>query len=373
MTKKILIILIVLLIGVSTGIFINNLLERSSNSATAEDLRFDDQEATIRAIKKVNPAVVSIIVQEKKESVIINLLTGERTIEKEKTEESSGSGFLISPNGLIMTNKHVVNVDDEKTAEFRVIINTGEEYLAKLVGKDPLRDLAILQIFDNDLPYVEFGDSDDLQIGTTVIAIGNALGRYQNSVTKGIVSGLGRSIYASDQSGSGEFLDNVIQTDAEINRGNSGGPLINLEGSVVGINVAIDESGSAIGFSIPINDARPIINSLKRVGRIIRPRLGIRYIMLTPKIAKEKNVSRNSGALIVRGDDGSSAILPDSPADKAGLEERDIIYEINAIKIENNNTLFSVIQKYKPGDKIGLKIKRRDKDIIKIVELDEFK
>jgi len=373
-TKKlIIIILLTFLIGAGAGLSFDNFIVRDTNSVIADDLHLDDQEATIRAIKKVMPAVVSIIVYDYQEYITINLGTGRQDIHKEKVQKGSGTGFLISADGLILTNKHVVNVGDSKTAEYRIILNTGKQYYAQLIGKDPLNDLAVLKIFDKNLPYVELGNSDNLQVGATAIAIGNALGLYQNSVTKGIVSGLGRSIVASDQSGNAEALDNVIQTDAEINLGNSGGPLIDLAGKVIGINVAIDQAGSAIGFAIPINDARPVIKSVREIGRIVRPRLGVRYIMITPELAQDKELARNSGALILRGEDGSPAILPNSPAAKAGLAEGDIIFEINAIKIEGKNTLLSVIQRYRPGNRIGLKIQRGNKVIIRIVTLDEFK
>ena len=372
--KKIAIIFFIFALGISMGVFTDNLVKNNLNSATAEDYQFDEQEATIMAIKKVLPSVVSIVVYDNEETLNIDIMSGETNTVKNRVVKGSGTGFIFSKEGLIMTNKHVVNAADEETAEFRVITNEGEEYIANLVGKDPLKDLAILQIFGDNLPYIDFGDSDALEIGSTVIAIGNVLGRYQNSVTKGIVSGLGRSIFASDKTGNdGELLDSVIQTDAEINRGNSGGPLVNLKGEVVGINVAIDEEGSAIGFSIPVNDARPIVNSIRRVGRIIRPRLGVRYIMITPEIAKDNDLSLKNGAYLIDGEDGSSAILPGSPAEKGGLQTGDIIYEINAIKLEGNNTLFSVVQKYKPGDKIGLKVRRGEEDLVIIVTLDEFK
>jgi len=225
------------------------------------------------------------------------------------------------------------------------------------------------------LPFVKLGDSDKLQIGSTAIAIGNTLGRYQNSATKGIVSGLGRSIEASDQSGNiNETLDNVIQTDAEINLGNSGGPLIDLEGNVIGINVAIDQSGSSIGFAIPINDARPVIKSVREIGRIVRPRLGIRYHMLTPALAQELKLTKDTGAWItVNNDNGAPSVLEGSPADLAGLKPGDIIMEINGIEIQGKTTLISIIQKYKPGDRIGLRVYRDGKIIILIATLDEFR
>jgi serine protease Do len=221
---------------------------------------------------------------------------------------------------------------------------------------------------------VQLGDSDKLQIGSTVIAIGNALGRYQNSATKGIVSGLGRSIEASDQSGSlAETLDNVIQTDADINLGNSGGPLVDLEGNIVGINVAIDQSGSSIGFAIPINDAKPVVKSVREIGRIVRPRLGIRYHMLTPEIATEYKLAKDFGAWISTNETGGPAVLPGSPADKAGLTPGDIIMEINGIKLQGKTTLISIVQQYKPGNKIGLRVFRGGKIIILTAVLDEFK
>ncbi len=368
-TKKFLIILaFFLLLSGSTYFAALNF-----RTAAAGKFQLDEQAATIMAIKKTMPAVVSIIVYDEESVVTYNVDTGDQTSEKQKVEKGEGTGFLISSDGLILTNKHVVEAaDNESTAQYRVILNSGKQYYAQLIGKDPINDLAVIKIFDKNLPYVNLGDSDKLQIGTTVIAIGNALGRYQNSATKGIVSGLGRSIYASDQVGNAESLDNVIQTDAQINLGNSGGPLINLDGNVVGINVAMDESGSSIGFAIPINDAKPVITSVKQSGMIIRPRLGISYVMITPELVQDKNLPRSNGALI-SSDGTNPAVTPDSPADKAGLEEGDIIFEINGIKLEGKNTLLSVVQKYKPGDKIGLKVQRGNKVFIRTVVLDQFK
>ncbi len=372
--KKIIFISLIFVIGLSVGLGVFGFYYSTINTVVADDLSLDDQEATIRAIKKVIPSVVSIIVYDQQEHFTINLSTGQQISQDKKIEKGRGTGFIISSDGLILTNKHVVSAGQEKTAEYRILLNSGKQYYAQLIGKDPLNDLAILKIFDKDLPYVELGNSDNLELGSTVMTIGNALGRYQNSVTKGIVSGLGRKLVASDQSGYAESFDNVIQTDAEINLGNSGGPLINLEGKIVGINVAIDEAGSSIGFAIPINDARPVINSVKEIGRIVRTRLGIRYFMLTPQIALDYDLPINIGAWISRGDRlDLPAVLSDSPAQKGGIEEGDIVMEINAIKIEGKNTLLSVIQKYKPGDKIGLKIRRGDKVIIRVVTLDEFK
>ncbi len=364
------ILLVVFLLGFSAGLGFSYYWVKEIPGVTAEDFRLDDQEATILAIKKVRPAVVSIIIYDWEEQNIINLSTNGKS--KERVRKGSGTGFIISPDGLIITNKHMINTAEDETAEYRIILNSGKQYYAQLIGRDPIRDLAIIKIFDKDLPFVELGDSDQLQIGTTVIAIGNSLGRYQNSVTKGIVSGLGRRLEASDRVGNIEVLDNVIQTDAEINHGNSGGPLIDLKGQVVGINTAMDMAGTAIGFAIPVSDARPVINSVRTTGRIIRTRLGVRFVMLTPEMAEDFDLPRTSGAWLVKGVNGEAAVLPDAPAAKVGLALGDIIFEINAIKIEGLNTLFSVVQKYQPGDKIGLKIQRGNKVIIRVVELDEF-
>lgn len=371
--KKYFIISLILLVSVSAALFVSN-SNLNLTKVIADNLRLDDQEATIRAINKVIPSVVSIIVVDQQSTVSIDLSTGQKTEIKSKLQKGSGTGFIISPDGLILTNKHVIGVANEKTAEYRVILNSGKQYYAQLIGKDPINDLAVLKIFDKNLPFVELADSDKLSIGTTVVAIGNALGRYQNSATKGIVSGLGRSIEASDQNGNmAETLDNVIQTDANINLGNSGGPLIDLNGNVVGINVAIDQTGSSIGFAIPINDAKPVIRSVREIGRIVRPRLGIRYHMLTPEIAQQYKLAKAEGAWVSTNEVGGPAVLSDSPAAKAGLAPGDIVMEINGIKIQGKTTLLSVVQKYKPGDKIGLRVWRDGKIKILTVVLDEFR
>lgn len=364
--KKIRIISL-LLIG---GLFVSTVFLYNFNHAgVADNLRLDDQEATVRAIKKVTPAVVSIVVMENVKRVTVDLDSGLSVIAEDKVERGSGTGFIISPDGLIITNKHVINsATDDKQVEYKIKLSNGKRYFAQLIGRDPLNDLAIIKIFDKNLPYVELGDSDQLTQGITVVAIGNALGQYQNSVTKGIVSALGRDIEASDSGGKTESLGNVIQTDAEINLGNSGGPLVDLNGKVVGINVATDASGKSIGFAIPINDAKPVIKSVREIGRIVRPRLGLRYLMITPELAFDNKLPLNAGAWV----SGQPAVIAGSPADKAGVLAGDIITEIDGVKLNEKNTLLSVVQKYKVGQKIGLKIKRDGKMLVLIAVLDEF-
>lgn len=356
--------------GLSLGLLLS---VPSRPALEADNLRLDEQEATVRAIKKVSPAVVNIDVYQNVKTPLILLGSGTSTTESRKEKVGSGTGFLISSDGLLLTNKHVIEVQDASKAEYKVIMQNGKQYYAQLIGKDPLNDLAILKIFDKNLPFVELGDSDKLAPGISVIAIGNALGVYQNSVTKGIVSGLNRDIIASDQAGSPENLGNVIQTDAEINFGNSGGPLIDLEGKLVGINVAVDASGSSIGFAIAVNDAKPVIKSAREVGRIVRPRLGVRYVMITPDIAREKKLTLSNGALVDNGGSGQPAVATGSPAEKGGIKAGDIIIEANGTKIEGRNTLLSVTQKFKPGNVLNLKIWRNGKTIKAAVTLDEFK
>lgn len=338
----------------------------------AEQLQFDEQSATITAIKKVTPAVVSISVIDDATYTQIDLGTGQTSKVTSKQVKGNGTGFIISADGYILTNKHVIEVGSSN-ASYKIILNSGKQYYAQLIGKDPLNDLAVLKIFDKNLPYVELGDSDKLEMGHTVIAIGNVLGQLSNSATKGIVSGLARSLTASNSLGNAEALNNVIQTDAQINPGNSGGPLVNLDGKVVGINVATESSGASIGFAIPINDAKPVIDSIKTIGRIVRVRLGVRYVMITPAIAIENKLNSQNGAWITSMGTEEPAVVADSPAAVVGLQENDIITEVNGIKIDGRTSLLSVVQKYKPGNKIAIKFLRGDKALTKEAILTEFK
>lgn len=338
----------------------------------ADTLTFDEQEATVRAIKQVSPAVVSIAVFDNIETEI-TLEDGSIKKEMKKVSRGSGSGFLISSDGLIITNRHIASAASRDRGEYKVTLNSGKQYYGQFLGLDPLHDLALLRIYDRNLPVVTLGDSNKLTVGTTVIAIGNSLGRYSNSATKGIISGLYRNVEAAGNNGTTEDLKNVMQTDAEINLGNSGGPLIDLEGKVVGINVAKDFGGNSIGFSIPVNEAKPIIASARSNGRIIRARLGVRFVMLTPEIAEERQTSRTSGALLIISDKGETAITPGGPAEKVGLQADDIIFEIDGRPIDERLPLSSYINQFSPGKKLGLRVQRGKTIFTKIVTLDEFK
>jgi len=349
------------------------------------------EEKIIRAVENVSPAVVSIIITKDLpifEEYYISPFEeffGEPPFEfkipqyrqkgVEKKEIGGGTGFIVSEEGLILTNKHVVL--DEK-ADYTVLTNDGRKFPAKVLARDPTQDLAILKIEKEKIvneggaislksfPTVKLGDSDKLQIGQTVIAIGNVLGEFRNSISVGVISGLGRTITASGD-GLIETLEDVIQTDAAINRGNSGGPLLNLKGEVIGINTAMVLEAQSIGFAIPINKAEKDIDQVKNLGKIVYPFLGIRYVLITEKIQKENGLPVNYGAWIIRGEQGESAVSPGSAAQIAGLKENDILLEFNNEKITPENSLAKVIMKYNPGDKVTLKILREGKE--KIIEV----
>ncbi|MBI2096961.1 MAG: trypsin-like peptidase domain-containing protein [Candidatus Sungbacteria bacterium] len=274
----------------------------------------------------------------------------ERQKGTEKRQVSSGTGFIISPEGLIVTNKHVV-ADAE--AEYTVFFNDGKKLSAKVLARDPLQDLAVLKVDRAGLPSLMLGDSASAKIGQTVIAIGNALGEFSNSVSVGVVSGLQRSITAFGRGIGSEDLTELIQTDAAINPGNSGGPLLNLRGEVIGMNTAIVEGAENIGFAIPVNKLKRSIASVQKTGRIIYPFLGVRYLTINENAAKTYNLSVSDGAWL-KGDNQGPAVVPGSPADKAGLREGDIVVEINGQKLDQSHTLSSVLGGFGVGDSITL-------------------
>ncbi len=294
--------------------------------------------------------------------------------ERPKQQVGGGTGFVISKEkGLVLTNKHVVT---DKKAEYSIVSNNGNEFKAQVLARDPFNDIAILKVKSDkfNLPAVKLGDSDNLEIGQSVIAIGNALGEYRNTVTKGVVSGIGRKIVAGGALGQSETLEDVIQTDTAINSGNSGGPLIDLNGEVIGINTAISRQGQLIGFSIPINQAKSVIESVEKHGRIVRPFLGVRYTLINQKIIEQNNLEVDHGALIIRGSgEGELAVIPGSPADKAGLVENDIILKVNDEKVNKNNSLSKLIQKHSPGDKVSLLVYHKGEEKKIEVTLEEYK
>lgn len=338
------------------------------------------EQAIINAVKEFSPAVVSIVISKDvpiMEEYFYNPfgenspfgfeIPGYRQKGTQKQEVGGGSGFIVSGDGLVLTNKHVV-LDEQ--AEYTVFTNDGKKFPAKVLARDPVQDLAIIKIerektlnnkgeFGSEIfPIVKLGDSKNLQIGQTVIAIGNALGEFRNTVSVGVISGLGRTISASGEGGFAETLEDIIQTDAAINKGNSGGPLLNLKGEVIGINTAMAQEAQSIGFAIPINYAKKDIEQIKEKGKITYPFLGIRYVVINDEIQKKNNLPINYGAWVIKGEQGEIAITPDSAAEKAGIKEGDIILEFSGEKITKDNPLAKIILKYNPGDKVVLKILR---------------
>lgn len=339
------------------------------------------EEKIIKTVEEVSPSVVSVAVYKNMpvyqyqqnffDDFFGNPFGGFVTPQikgYEKQEVGAGSGFIVSEDGLILTNKHVV---EDKTAEYKVVMSDSKEYDAKVLARHPAQDLAILKIEGSGFKALKLGDSSNLQIGQTVIAIGNALGEFQNTVSVGVISGLSRSIIASNGQ-MRETLENVIQTDAAINSGNSGGPLLNLLGEVIGINTAVASQAQGIGFALPIDLAKRDIEQVKAENKISYPFLGVRYVLITSEIAKQENLSVDYGALVSRGSDNSPAVVVGSPAAKAGLREKDVILEFNGVKIDQEKTLAKAISEYLPGDKITVKILRNNKQFLADIILGEW-
>ena len=279
-----------------------------------------------------------------------------------------GSGFLVTKDGLIITNRHVV---EDTKAEYTVFTNDGKKHSAKVVARDAVMDIAVLKIDGAQYPYLELGNSDTLDLGQSVIAIGNALGEFKNSVSVGVISGLSRSITAGNGMGQSEALEHVIQTDAAINPGNSGGPLVDLGGRVIGVNVAVAQGSENIGFALPINSIKSVIDSVRTTGKIVRPYLGVRYVSITDSLKEKNNLSVNYGVLVKAGSDSNElAVVPGSPADKAGIVENDIILEIDGTKLDENTSLANSIRSRKIGETISLKILHRGEEKTVIVKLE---
>lgn len=321
-----------------------------------------EDSATVDVVATSSPAVVSIIItkdysaiyQNSPFSPFDNFFGGQNQQPQGKQEVGGGTGFIVSADGLIVTNKHVV---DDDQAEYTVVLNDGKRYDAKVLAKDPSNDVAVVKIEATGLPTLTLGDSDLVQSGETVLAIGNALGQYRNTATKGIISGKSRTITASDSAGQSETLEDIFQTDAAINPGNSGGPLIDLAGSVIAINTAVNQSGQLIGFAIPINVVKRDLDSVRKTGKIVRPYLGVRYVVITKSLAETNKLPVDHGALIQRGATADDlAVIPGSPADKAGLVENDIITKVDGKAINDDRSLIGLLSEHNAGDMVTLEI-----------------
>lgn len=319
-----------------------------------------EENVIIDAVDKVSPSVVTVgISQTRRVGDIFEFNPFDpfspfekRPGRSEKVEQDIGSGFVISSDGLIVTNKHVVSVPD---AKYRVITKDDKSYDVVKIYRDPDNDLAIVKINTTGLTPIEMGDSDKIKVGQMAIAIGTALGEFRNTVTVGVISGVGRGITAGGPfDGSAEKLDNVIQTDAAINPGNSGGPLLNSLGQVIGVNTAVSSEGQGIGFALPINVVKDAVNTFNTTGQFNRPFLGVEYRMISRQMAILNEIPE--GAYIMN-------VVSGSPAEKAGVEAEDIITKIDGTKVTDGNDLAKIIGKKKVGDSVELSIWRNEKEV----------
>lgn len=294
---------------------------------------------------------------------VVSIITETRTsgwFGQSSTQTSAGTGMIVASDGYVLTNKHVI----DGARKIKVVLDDGTSYDdVELVGTDPFNDVAYLKINDvSDLKTVTLGNSKTLTPGQQVIAIGNALGQYHNTITAGIISGVGRSLtaYSSDMT-SAENLSDMIQTDAAINAGNSGGPLVNAAGEVIGINTATSSDADGIGFAIPISSVKGMLKNITEHGSAKRAYAGVRYINITPDLAVTYDLPVSAGAYIFT-DGKDSAIIAGGPGEKAGLKDGDIITKINGVSVGSAGSVSSLIGEYMPGDTVQLTILRDNKE-----------
>jgi S1-C subfamily serine protease len=308
---------------------------------TVAQNRITESSAVIDAVNQVAPSVVTITSQ--RDGIF--------------SADGVGSGFLYDADGWIVTNKHVVRGVDEVA----VRLSDSRVLTGRVMGEDTLTDLAIVKVDASDLPVAPLGSSTDLAPGQLAIAIGNPLGSYESSVTSGVVSGLGRNIRAADAARtSSEALNNLIQTDAAINPGNSGGPLVNSAGQVIGINTAVSQDAQGIGFAIPIDVARPIMEQARNGEPIARPWIGVFYTLVNKQLAADHDLPVEYGAYVSSGRPDAPAVFPDSPAARAGIREGDVIVAVNGERVGESRDLSMLVLPHAPGDEITLRILRRD-------------
>lgn len=330
----------------------NDLDTRSSQQIISSESQLVSQIA-----KDVGPSVVSVnVVSQGTARGFFGIESFDR--------QSAGTGFIVSEDGVVVTNRHVIPAG---ARDVSVVLSDGTELTdVEVIGRtnesDPL-DIAFLKIKNRkgkNLAPIKLGDSSKMVVGDKVVAIGNALGQFQNTVTTGIISGYGREVQASDGSGRApETLQNLFQTDAAINQGNSGGPLVNASGEVIGVNTAVAGQGAEnVGFAIPINDIKGLIESVLNEGELVRPYLGVRYISLTDDYAEQLDLNVKRGAFIVPAERGEESIVPDSPAEKAGLQSEDVITKVGGDEVNERNSLTSLIGRHKVGEEVTLTIVR---------------
>lgn len=355
--------LVLISIGVVAGMAALHYFD--SNSAPSLTATHDgnktitEAESSIASVaEKVGPSVVSIVTRTRSGNSF------------GMSGQAAGTGIIVSKDGYIMTNNHVI----DGATNVSVIDSTGEQYTdVTVIGRDPLNDVAFLKVHTStDFTPAELGNSATLRVGQQVVAIGNALGQYSNTVTSGIVSGTGRPITASSGMGESESLTDLIQTDASINPGNSGGPLVNMAGQVIGINTAIVEDAHGIGFAIPVNATKGILAGVLEKGTISRAFLGVNYLTITPDVAREYNLPVTTGAYVYVGN-AANPISADSPAARAGLQSRDIITKVNDEIVGAQGGLSSILGEYRPGDTITLTYLRDGKTRTTSLTLDTYR
>lgn len=350
-----------------------------------------DEEQTIEVVKRTSPAVVAINITKEinprartpqaafpdffddpfSQFFRMQPVPQATSTEKQQVVVGAGSGFFVSQDGYLVTNKHVVS---DPNATYTVITQDQKKYPAKVLALDPTLDLAVVKVEGINFPFLQLGNSDDLIVGQSVIAIGNALAEFQNTVTKGVVSGLNRRLEAGGSGIGTEVIEQAIQTDAAINFGNSGGPLLNLHGEVIGINTAISQNGQSLGFALPSSVVKHALESVRKNGKIVRPWLGIRYVQIDEDFQKKNHLAYDHGVLVVRGNTPEDlAVIPGSPANKAGIVENDILLEFNGQKLDGQRSLSSLIAALDPGQKVTLKLSHEGKEKTIDVTLDERK
>ena len=315
-----------------------------------------------KIVENVAKSVVSIVT-----SVRTNSYYGQSY-----ESQAAGTGIIVTDNGYILTNKHVI----EGASSISVVLADGTTYKdVEVAAVDGLNDVAFLKIKDvSGLTPAVLGDSKTVKAGQQVVAIGNALGQYQNTVTSGVVSGTGRSLTASDAAGyTSEKLNDMIQTDAAINSGNSGGPLINVAGQVIGVNTATSYTAENVGFAIPIAAVKGMLKQLVESGKASRAYLGVYTTEITADVAKQYNLPVSYGAYLYSEGGTYSPIVKDSPAEKAGLKNKDIITAVNGVKLGEAGSLSTLIGEYKPGDVVQLTVLRDGEEITIPATLEAYK
>lgn len=363
-----LLVVICFIVGIAGGFLASYLINADSTTSRVDNsvsyskddgnrIVTDEEQTITSVVEKVSPSVVSIV-------------TTTASSGRAFAQQAAGTGMIVSRDGYVMTNKHVV----DGAREVSVVTSDGRSFdNVEIVGSDPLNDIAFLKISSVDnLPVVTLGDSKTVRVGQQVVAIGNALGQYQNSVTSGIISGLGRPVVASSGGGlaEAESLSDLLQTDAAINSGNSGGPLLNSSGQVIGINTAVAQNAQGIGFAIPIGAAKGMLNRLVETGEFDRPFIGVQYLSITPEVKAEYDLDVSQGDYLWA--ESGSAIRSDGPADRAGLEDGDIVTKVGDVTIGPGRGISTLIGEYQPGDKLTLTLLRDGRETTRDITLGSY-